>query len=446
MSSSLNESKKKTTKTTKSIKFESKEAEDVLHKGVENIYQSFNIISKNYKEKISLLEKEINNLSEKLETKKKEIEMIQRENKYYKENNIKLKKEIEKLNKIVNNIKGKLTDGDDELNQCIKNDNINKNISLRKFYSKNNNKFKNNTNLYLYNAYKNNIYSDNNRKIEKNRLIHLYMNNKNNSLNYNITDDKRKEEYNNSSIDFQTNLNNHINHNKNNFIQNQKNFRYPISFQNKYKTAHVSREKKIKKNNYIGKKIDDLPRDSSDNKNRSHSSNKYIEEKENNKMQNDESEINNEDLDIKGINNMLLLNNDNDNENNNDITNGKRKHKKLEQKVCLTYDNLFINTNNNIKEFNKKKNNYNSFRGKIFNKNVKEKDLKNDMIKNNEKVNYFLNKCKNLLNKESVDIIINLFRDYNEGLITDKGLILQIQKYIWNNNELIELFNEIFGK
>ena len=163
-------------------------------------------------------------------------------------------------------------------------------------------------------------------------------------------------------------------------------------------------------------------------------------------MQNDESEINNEDLDIKGINNMLLLNNDNDNENNNDITNGKRKHKKLEQKVCLTYDNLFINTNNNIKEFNKKKNNYNSFRGKIFNKNAKEKDLKNDMIKNNEKVNYFLNKCKNLLNKESVDIIINLFRDYNEGLITDKGLILQMQKYIWNNNELIELFNEIFGK
>ena len=446
MSSSLNESKKKTTKTTKSIKFESKEAEDVLHKGVENIYQSFNIISKNYKEKISLLEKEINNLSEKLETKKKEIEMIQRENKYYKENNIKLKKEIEKLNKIVNNIKGKLTDGDDELNQCIKNDNINKNISLRKFYSKNNNKFKNNTNLYLYNTYKNNIYSDNNRKIDKNRLIHLYMNNKNNSLNYNITDDKRKEEYNNSSIDFQTNLNNHINHNKNNFKENQKNFRQPPSFQNKYKTAHVSREKKIKKNNYIEKKNDDLPRDSSDNKNRSHSSNKYIEEKENNKMQNDESEINNEDLDIKGINNMLLLNNDNDNENNNDITNGKRKHKKLEQKVCLTYDNLFINTNNNIKEFNKKKNNYNSFRGKIFNKNMKEKDLKNDMIKNNEKVNYFLNKCKNLLNKESVDIIINLFRDYNEGLITDKGLILQMQKYIWNNNELIELFNEIFGK
>ena len=57
MSSSLNESKKKTPKSTKSNKLESKEAEEILQKGVENIYQSFNIISKNYKEKISLLEK-----------------------------------------------------------------------------------------------------------------------------------------------------------------------------------------------------------------------------------------------------------------------------------------------------------------------------------------------------------------------------------------------------
>ena len=68
------------------------------------------------------------------------------------------------------------------------------------------------------------------------------------------------------------------------------------------------------------------------------------------------------------------------------------------------------------------------------------------MFKNSDKVKYFLNKCKNLLNEESVDIITNLFRDYKEGLITDKGIILQIQNYIWNNNELIELFNELFSK
>ena len=444
MSSSINESKKKTPKTTKSTKFEPKEAEDILQRGVETIYQSFNLISKSYKEKISLLEKEINNLSQKIETMKKEIEMTQRENKYYKEKNNKLKNEIEKLNKIINNIKGKLSNGDDEFTHYMKNDNVNKNINLRKFYSKNTNKFKNDNNLYLFNTYKNTLYNDNNKKSEKNRLIHFYMNNKNNSLNYNITDEKRKEEY-NSSIDLQLNIKNQINHSKNNFIENKEKYRHPASFQNKYKTAHVSREKKIKKNNYIEKKIDDLPRDSSENKTRSYSSNKYIEDKENkdnNNMQNNQNEINNEDLEIKGLNNILFLNNDN----NNDIIKEKNKGKKLKQKVCLTYDNLFLNTNNNIKEIKKKKNTYNTFRGKVFDKSISEKYLKNEMFKNSDKVKYFLNKCKNLLNEESVDIITNLFRDYKEGLITDKGIILQIQNYIWNNNELIELFNELFSK
>ena len=174
--------------------------------------------------------------------------------------------------------------------------------------------------------------------------------------------------------------------------------------------------------------------DSSENKTRSYSSYQYIEDKENNKIQSDESDINNEDLDIKGLNKILLLNK----ENYNNIKKEKNKHKKLEQKVCLTYDNLFINTNSNIKEIKKKKNSYNTFRGKIFNETEKNK--------NNEKVNYFLSKCKTLLNKESYDNILNLFRDFKEGLITDKGIIIQIKKYIWNNNELVELFNKVFSK
>ena len=44
--SSLNSSKIKTSKNLKSTKNESKEAEDILKKGVENIYQSFNLIHK----------------------------------------------------------------------------------------------------------------------------------------------------------------------------------------------------------------------------------------------------------------------------------------------------------------------------------------------------------------------------------------------------------------
>ena len=162
--SSLNSSKIKTSKNLKSTKNESKEAEDILKKGVENIYQSFNLIHKNYKEQISNLEKNVNNLSEKLETLKREIEMIQRENKYYKEKNQKLKNEITKMNKIVNKIKGKLTD-EEKINEIIKCDSL-KNFNLTKFDNKNNNKFKNNG-LYLYNNH------NNMKKNEKNKMIHF---------------------------------------------------------------------------------------------------------------------------------------------------------------------------------------------------------------------------------------------------------------------------------
>ena len=62
MSSSLENSKKNIQKETKLNKLETKEAEEILEKGVENIYLSFNLIHKNYQEKITFLENEINNL------------------------------------------------------------------------------------------------------------------------------------------------------------------------------------------------------------------------------------------------------------------------------------------------------------------------------------------------------------------------------------------------
>ena len=88
MSSSSNISKKMIQKTSKLNKLELKEAEEILEKGVEDIYLSFNLINKNYQEKITFKEKEINNLSKKIENLVKDIEIVQRENKYYKENNI----------------------------------------------------------------------------------------------------------------------------------------------------------------------------------------------------------------------------------------------------------------------------------------------------------------------------------------------------------------------
>ena len=426
MSSSLNDSKIRTQKS------EEKEAEEILQKGVEDIYTSFNLVHKNYKEKISNMEKEINNLSQKIETMKKEMEMIQRENKYYKEKNNKLKNEKENLNKIVSNIKGQLTNGDLEISHIIKTDN-HKNFNLRKFYTKNNNKFKNNNNnLYLYNTYKNNIYNQNKKK-ENTKLIHFSMNTKNNSLNFN-TDSKKNDEY-NSSFDFQL-VNNNNNFNHNNHTEYLGKYRTPNSFKNKYRTEHISKEEKFKRNNYIDIS-EDLPWNSSKNKNISYSSNKYIEIKlEDNKQQDEINDINNEDLNLKELNQILLSNNNDNNKNNNKI-------KKLGQKVCLTYDNLF---NTNIKETNKNKNSYNTFRGKIFNKNISEKCIRDQKNKDKEKVKFFLNKCKNLLDKESAEKIINIFQDYKKGLITDKGIILQIQKYIWKNNELIELFNKAFSK
>ena len=429
MSSSLNESKRRTQKS------EEKEAEEILQKGVEDIYASFNLVHKNYKEKISNMEKEINNLSQKIETIQKEMEMIQRENKYYKEKNNKLKNEIENLNKIVSNIKGQLTNGDLEINHIFKTDN-HKSFNLRKFYTKNNNKFKsNNNNLYLYNTYKNNIYNEN-KKNEKNKLIHYSMNNKNNSLNFN-TDLKKNDEY-NSSFDFQLVNNNNFNHN--NHTEYLGKYRTPNSIKNKYRTEHISREEKFKRNNYIDIS-EDLPRDSSNNKNINNSSNKYINMNlEDNKQQDEINDINNEDLNLKELNQILLSNN---NANDNNITKNNNKIKKLGQKVCLTYDNLF---NTNIKEINKSKNTYNTFRGKIFNKNISEKCIRDQKNKDKEKVKFFLNKCKNLLDKQSAEKIMNVFQDYKEGLITDKGIFLQIKKYIWKNNELIELFNKAFSK
>ena len=249
MSSSLNTSKKRTPKTTNSNQSEINEVDDILQKGIDNIYYSFNLIHKNYKDKISLLENEINNLLQKLETMKKELEMVQRENKYYKDNNNKLKNEIEKLNKIINNIKGKLTDGDEELNQHIKTEN-NKNTNLRKFYSKNNERFKNNNKLNLYNTYKNTIYNEN---IKKQRI-------KPNLLNY---DSEKKEEL-NSSPDLELNIND-INHKKINYRENEGKYKYPNTFHCRFKTAHASREEKIKINDFI-EKSEDIQRNSKKNK------------------------------------------------------------------------------------------------------------------------------------------------------------------------------------
>ena len=267
---------------------------------------------------------------------KKEIEMIQKENKYYKEKNNKLNNEIEKLNKVVSHIKNKLTNEGEEINNYIKSDNI-KSLNLNTHYKINNNKSKDNNNyFYLYNTYKNSINNNNNNnKNEKNKLIHFCLNENNNSLNLN-NDNKKYDDY-NSSVDL--NLGITIHNNK--YLDNREKNRFLNSFNNKHRSAHISREAKIRRNNYIDK-FEDIPVESSFDKNKNNSSNKYAKDTiENNKITDEDIDINNEDININEINNILLPKN-----NNTSITKSNQI-KKFGQKVCLTYENLF---NSNIKE------------------------------------------------------------------------------------------------
>ena len=439
--SSNNISKIKSPQNDKSKKTDIKDAEDILKKGVENIYQSFNLTHKTYKDKISLLEKDVNNLTQKLETLKKEIEMIQRENKYYKEKNEKLTNEIDKMNKIVNNIKGKLTD-DEAIDEIIKND--------KKYYNQANfSKYKHNGN-YLYNIYKNNaiINNTNTTKNGKSKMINYFMNNnndyndvkylkKNNTENNYIKNknyiNERKENNDDSFINLKLDINNKI------YTEDRRKNRYPNSFSYKYRTACISRDDLIKTNNYMDKS-EDLHIDSSTSNiksiNKNLSTNKIISIPSENKKLFEDREINNDDINVKELNNIS---------NNYTINNNiSKKHiRKLDHKICLTYDNLFNNKKSKEKEIKKKKHSYYTFRGKIFNKNHDNTFEKNNK---NSEIDFFLNKCYMILDKELADKIAKIFQDYKEGLITEKGIVFTIKNYIGNINELVEIFNKIFIK
>ena len=468
----------RTNNNNKASQQEENEPEELLNQGIEKIYHSFNINNKIYKEKINEDENIINGLTKKLEMLNNEIEMLKRENQYYKTQNENLKKEVEKLNRIVKNIQGKLSNVDFQINECIKADNI-KPLNFKKNYENHKKKKniglctnlknkENNQSLFQMNS--KNIFTEEveknakyNNKNTKNRKLLYYIDNnrlkENLNKNKNNYDDKKDKDNDNSYYNYErdNNIGNKYNKTKAyNSFENLDNNEYKNLYKKdeKLKTPNsvlyknvITKEEK-KKNSFIKEKEKDNEqiRDTSfsyheNSKNRSYSSKLFLKDRNliSKNKTSDEIEINND------INNDDLINIGKNNSNN----------KGVEEKICLTYDNLFNRKNTN------KKNTYTSFRGKILKKKLSDNIFKNDenyvrekivkydsLEKTNKKdeITYFLKKCKMLLDKELFDKIMKLFKEYKEGLLTDEGIIFKTHKNLGSHKELIELFNKIFTK
>ena len=441
-------------------KQEINEPDELLNQGVEKIYQSFEINSNRYKEKISEQENIISNIKEKLEMLNKEIEMIQRENQYYKTQNEQQKVEIDKLNKIIKNIKGKLTSVDFEINDVRKTDNPN-------IYKKNfdQNRKKKNNNILIGLKNKNNIdslFQLNSKNYMKNKKNENYTNKntKNKKLmnfldiNNNFINNCLKKNYDNNANNLKKKFNktsnynsfdlnfNNINNNNNLYKNNEK---FHIRTKNSLLYNEFIGSEEVKNNNIERAREEDIDSFTIRQKDRCHSTQQYLKQNKNffNNKTSDDVQLNNnfEDLNINPIFK-------------------KENEKEFDGQICYTYDSYKLLNKNNA---NKKRscNSFNSFRGKLFNKNIfKHYDLKKNKIDNellkkicnednfkqlkSDEITYFLKKCKNLLEKESFEQIVKIFFEYKDGLITDEGIILKTQEHLENNKELIELFNKIF--
>ena len=388
-----------------------------------------------------------------------EMKMLQRENQYYKTQNENLKKEVEKLSKIIKKIQGKLSNVDYQINEYIKSGSNLKNLNSRKknnsnlylnFKSKDKNKDKKENNKSLFqlnpnyflieeNEKQNNDKSNN--KSTKNKKLIYYLDN--NILKDNGNKMNNKKEYeikiNNKDMNKKCNKTAGYNsfdlHKKMYIDDNKNNNDISVNDNKKLKTPNsiiyknfISKNDKNKKNNL--EMVDSQPRETSfscqdnNNKIRSYSSKHPLKE---NIISNNKTT---DEIDINNFINKEDLNVD-------DITSSK--HQDLQSKICLTYDNLFN------KKIARKKNTYNSFRGKILNKNL-EIFFKNEKMNKSDEINFFLKKCKMLLNKDYFEQIVKLCQDYKDRLFTDEKIIIQIQRYLENSKELIELFSKIFGK
>ena len=446
------------------------EADNLIKYGIDSIYQTFNENNEYYTDKINEQKRIINDLSKKLELMKEEIEMIQRENKYYKTQNEKLKKEIENLNKIINDIKGKLTNFDFKINnkkileilnqEIITNKNQTRNnIYKNNFFKKDNHstntntKFGNRNNFIKGKSFENFDYKKNSKTIRFDIKQGQFDDLAYNDSDLNIIDNSNnKLELNNDILI--NNFNNKINKNQKKPIYNSfKNKTLDFNDLSNIKYSHHNTFNIKSKNWNKNYNNTNIKLKKHINKSLNISSAKYLENKNNNL----EQIYNNKQYEDK--NDIILQNNFNEKNNIRSYSSNSAIYRKS------------LNNEKTKNKFNSNRNIGKQNRLQIFNSmpmnNDDNVDCRNEFCQtfqinneNNDNINggsfclkelkmkemtFFLKKCKVYLAQTTFGKVVKLFQEYQNGIITDEGLVQKINHYLKNNSELLNLFKNIIS-
>ena len=454
------------------------EADNLIKYGIDSIYQTFNENNEYYTNIINEQKRIINDLSKKLELMKEEIEMIQRENQYYKSQNEKLKKDIENLNKIINDIKSKLTNFDFKINnkkilEILNQEFItNKNQTRNKIYKNNlfkkdnntistNSKFGNRNNFIKGQSFENfdcknntkaikydikqgqfddlvcndsdlNIIDNNENKLELNNDI-LINHNNNNKINYtslNSNKNQKKPNYNtfkNKTLDFNDLSNikyshhNTINIKSKNWNKNYNNTNIRLK-KNANKSLNIASAKNLENNKNNLEQIY--------NKEQYENKNDIILQNNFNEKNNIRSYSSNNVIYRKSLNNEKTKNKFNSNRNI-----GKKNSLQIFNSMPLNNADNFDCRNKFCQTFQKSnENNDNINGGSLCLKELKMKEM-----------TFFLKKCKVYLTQTTFGKVVKLFQEYQNGIITDEGLVQKINHYLKNNPELLNLFKNIIS-
>ena len=411
--------------------------ENLIKEGIDIICHSFNTNIENYTGKIKEQKKIIEDLNKKIGLLKQEIEMIQRENQYYKTQNKKLKKEVENMNKVVNNIKGKLINFDFNINtkQIVENMNYDKNAN------KNNKKLKTN-HFSIFNNIRNDIIKDNNNNnsiydiknfFKERNIKNKELSRNSQTIRYEIKNSKINDiifdsdinSINNDDILSEINLDENKINNYNDEQKRQLHLLYSdLNILKKNKSKYKNYNEENSKNNFYRNNRNSFEHPLINKKNINFNSYKNINTyRRKNKIRNNSI---NTHIKKEKINNDIkyLI------KNNNEIIKEK-EHIDLNLEPFSEYPDDLEYYNKICKTFqnNKNINNINC---------IKELKLK--------EINFFMEKCKDYLEKEIFENISILYKRYKEDIIKDKDIIKKIQFYLKYDDILLNSFNNINSK